>query len=186
VFNPCRAAVALNGVLAGLVSGLNEPPSGLLLTEANGLKRGANQIAFFDLDSDRNPASIMKKNNAPELIELGDDLIAKATIKSLPVTPPDDAGFKPVGKNDKPISGPAWFKTQWRISPPDMHVGLSVHAETQGVVTVNGAYVGHYGKSLITQLVIDPALFVEGDEQTIMILDESGRPPTRLTVERLG
>lgn len=182
-------AVLLNGTFVGMIpahADLNE--RGLVLHEGIGLKRGNNDLVIMDVYSTVEPQEAVAKKNSPELVELGADVLAAGTWRGIAPIVPADTAFADAAKAKIKI-GPAWFKCTIKADVPTESVMLAILDVVVNEVLFNGKRVTRvehgFGGEGTDRFELEPAMFVEGGVQELVLLSVDAKAPGKVSLTSL-
>jgi hypothetical protein len=180
-------AVLLNGQFVGIITSHGEPETrSLVLHEGVGLKRGGNDLVMIDWYRIAQPQDVVAKKNAPELVELGADVLAAGTWRGIaPIIPADEA-FVEAGKW-KGKAGPTWFKCAIKAGVPTAPMTVILPEVVVNEVVFNGKRVTKAEVDKedpeTDRFVLEPAMFLEGGGNELALLSAEGKAPGKVRVE---
>jgi hypothetical protein len=164
------------------------------------LKRGMNEVQIAVVgDNDQVNSAFASLKKLVTLYEATETLTDKATFAFAAWEPPKGARFEPVSKSA--MSGavgkdrrgfPTWWRASLDVADLETPVQLSMAGLSKGQLLVNGFNVSRYcvqtgdGKTIPPQLdyYIPPDVLREGDDNEVLIFDEHGFAPHRVTIKR--
>jgi hypothetical protein len=163
-----------------------------VLLESEQLKGGANTIQVALLaEQDGSPpdAAVEALTHGVRFYDGVESITAKGEWAFARWEPPRASAFhkqKPAGK----LASPTWWKTSFRCTDGHVPLRLDLTGFTKGQVYVNGRDAGRYfvatpdGKAIVprTQPLIPAAWIRAGDENELLVFDEHGGSPGKVSL----